>query len=134
MNNTPTSIWPTINYLDAPAGIEFLQQAFGFTVQLIVPNESETSVIEHAQLRWPEGGGVMLASAGRQGNPFSARPTGAAGVYVVTADPDAVYQRALAAGAEIFQPLNDEDYGNRGFSVTDPEGNVWSFGTYGGEQ
>jgi uncharacterized glyoxalase superfamily protein PhnB len=28
--------------------------------------------------------------------------------------------------------LRDEDYGSRGFSVLDPEGNIWSFGTYAG--
>ena len=26
--------------------------------------------------------------------------------------------------------LTDTDYGSRDFSVRDPEGNVWSFGTY----
>jgi len=40
---------------------------------------------------------------------------------------------AIAAGATLFQDLRDEDYGSRGFSVTDPEGNIWSFGTYRGE-
>jgi uncharacterized glyoxalase superfamily protein PhnB len=29
--------------------------------------------------------------------------------------------------------LKDEDYGSRGFTVSDPEGNLWSFGTYAGE-
>ena len=131
--STGSAIWPTFVYDDAPAAIDFLQAAFGFTVSLVVPNDDDASVIEHAQLRWPEGGGVMLGSAGRPDNPFAARPTGSASVYVVTSDPDGVHARALAAGAEVFQPLNDEDYGSRGFSVTDLEGNVWSFGTYGGE-
>lgn len=128
-----TTIWPTLTYGDAPAAINFLQDAFGFTAAIVVPNEDDESVIEHCQLRWPEGGGVMLGSAGRHGNKFSQRPTGAASVYVVTAAPDALYDRCLAAGAELFEPLKDEDYGSRGFSVTDPEGNIWSFGTYAGE-
>ena len=75
----------------------------------------------------------MLGSANRPDNPFSQRPTGAGSVYVVTDEPDALYDRARAAGAVVFAPLRDEDYGSRGFSVTDPEGNIWSFGTYGGE-
>ena len=29
--------------------------------------------------------------------------------------------------------MRDEDYGSTGFSVRDPEDNIWSFGTYGGE-
>lgn len=130
---TAPTIWPTLLYDDAPAAIEFLITAFGFTESLVVKNAEDQSVIEHCQLRWPEGGGVMLGSAGRDHNPFSQRPTGAGSVYVVTDDPDGVYERAIAGGATVFAELRDEDYGSRGFSVTDPEGNVWSFGTYRGE-
>ena len=36
-------------------------------------------------------------------------------------------------GAEVVRGLKDEDYGSRGFTVRDPEGNLWSFGTYAGE-
>jgi len=134
MSNTQTThIWPTLLYDDAPAAIEFLTTGFGFTASIVVPNEADPSVIEHCQLHWPEGGGIMLGSANRPGNPFSQRATGAGAVYVVTAQPDAVHDRAIAAGAGAFAPLEDHDYGSRGFSVTDPEGNIWSFGTYSGE-
>ncbi len=133
MSNNPPTIWPTFLYADAPAAIDFLQSAFGFTASLVVPNDSDPSVIEHAQLRWPEGGGVMLGTANRPGNPFSERPRGSASCYVVTDRPDEVHDRAVAAGATIFAPLKDEDYGSRGFSAVDPEGNLWSFGTYRGE-
>ena len=131
-NNTPT-IWPTFLYADAPAAIDFLQTAFGFESSLVVPNDSDPAVIEHAQLRWPEGGGIMLGSASRDHNPFSERPTGAGACYIVTDRPDEVHDRAVAAGATIFAPLKDQDYGSRGFSATDREGNIWSFGTYRGE-
>ncbi|MFR9750988.1 VOC family protein [Nocardia sp. 004] len=47
-------------------------------------------------------------------------------------DPDALFARATAAGAEVVRDLRDEDYGSRGFTVRDPEGNLWSFGTYWG--
>ena len=126
-------IWPTLNYADAPSGIEFLREAFGFTVKLVVPDDDDPTIIEHAQLTWPEGGGVMLGTANREGNPFSQRPTGASSIYVVTDHPDALYERAIGYGAEVIHDLQNEDYGSRGFSVTDPEGNIWSFGTYRGE-
>jgi uncharacterized glyoxalase superfamily protein PhnB len=54
-------------------------------------------------------------------------------VYVVCEVPDGLFQQAVAAGAEVVRGLRDEDYGSRGFSVRDPEGNLWSFGTYTGE-
>jgi uncharacterized glyoxalase superfamily protein PhnB len=36
----------------------------------------------------------------------------------------------MAAGAQVERELADMDYGSREFSVRDPEGNLWSFGTY----
>jgi uncharacterized glyoxalase superfamily protein PhnB len=51
----------------------------------------------------------------------------------VTDDPDGLFARATAAGAEVLAGLHDTDYGSRDFAVRDPEGNRWSFGTYRGE-
>jgi uncharacterized glyoxalase superfamily protein PhnB len=48
----------------------------------------------------------------------------------VTDDPDALHQRAVAAGAPIVRELSDTDYGSREFAARDLEGNLWSFGTY----
>ena len=75
----------------------------------------------------------MFGTAGKDDGPFSNRQPGQGSVYVVCDDPDALYARATAAGAEVIQELTDEDYGSRGFGVRDPEGNLWSFGTYSGE-
>src|SRR5579871_5609690 len=52
------------------------------------------------------------------------------GVYVCVAAVDALWERAVAAGAAVVRPLADTHYGSREFSVRDPEGHVWSFGTY----
>lgn len=131
-NELAAFVWPIVNYADARAGIAFLVEAFGFEETLVVSGETE-DVVEHAQLRWPPGGGVMVGSANRPGNPFSERPTGAGSYYAVTDEPDALHARAIAAGAKPFRDLQDEDYGSRGFTVSDPEGNIWSFGTYRGE-
>jgi uncharacterized glyoxalase superfamily protein PhnB len=127
------TVWPTLVYTNAPAAIRFLVDAFGFEERIVVPGEP-AGVVEHAQLAWPEGGGVMLGSAGREGNEFSQRPTGTGSVYVVTDAPDQLFARATATGAKLLRGLRDEDYGSRGFSVRDPEGNIWSFGTYRGEE
>ena len=50
--------------------------------------------------------------------------------YVVLDAPDAHYEQAKAAGAEIVQDLRDEEYGSRGYTARDPGGNLWTFGTY----
>jgi len=66
------------------------------------------------------------------GDAFPATP-GSFSAYVVTDDPDGLFARASAAGAEILADLHDTDYGSRDFAACDPEGNRWSFGTYRGE-
>jgi uncharacterized glyoxalase superfamily protein PhnB len=43
---------------------------------------------------------------------------------------DSLHDTAAAAGAEIVLPPTDQDYGSRDFAARDPEGNIWSFGTY----
>ena len=58
---------------------------------------------------------------------------GSAACYVVTADPAAVHARAVAAGATVVRDLATTDYGSQEFAARDPEGNMWSFGTYAGE-
>lgn len=74
----------------------------------------------------------MLGSADRPDSPINGLPPGTGSVYVVTDAPDALFERAVAAGATVVQGLSDEDYGSRGFTVRDPEGVFWSFGTYAG--
>ena len=128
---TGTTIWPTLGYADAPAAIRFLTEAFGFDEAFVAPGEQE-GLVAHAQLRWPLGGGVMLSSI-TAGSFLDERHAGAASVYVVTDEPDALFARATGTGAEVVQGLYDADYGSRGFTVKDPEGNLWSFGTYRGE-
>lgn len=74
----------------------------------------------------------MLGSVREEGSLGTLTP-GSGSVYVVTTDPDAVYGRVQAARASITREMRDEDYGSHGFSMRDPEGVHWSFGTYRGE-
>ncbi|WP_067667838.1 VOC family protein [Nocardia miyunensis] len=123
-----TPLWPCFAYRDAPAAIEFLCRAFGFVERA---RYGEGDVIQHAELGWPGGGGIMLGSI-REDSVHSAMPTGSGSVYVVVDNPDELFARAEAAGATIIRGLRDEDYGSRGFTCSDPEGVMWSFGTYAG--
>ncbi|MFE1592733.1 VOC family protein [Nocardia sp. NPDC058705] len=129
---TSTGIWPCLAFDDARAMIEFLTTAFGFEATAVYARENDDSIVEHGELRWPGGGGIMFGSTGRNDSPFGTRPPGVANLYLVTDDPDALHTRAVAAGATIIRELRDEGYGSRGFSAADPEGNLWSFGTYRG--
>jgi uncharacterized glyoxalase superfamily protein PhnB len=126
---TPSpSVWPAFRAADARTLIDFLVAAFGFVETVAY---EEDGVIYHAQLDWPEGGGVMLGQD-RPGTSWTRRP-GTSGAYVVTADIDSLHARAVAAGAEIVEGPVDRDYGSRDVICRDPEGNLWSFGTYPGQ-
>lgn len=129
------TVWHSLSYRDAPAAIDFLVKAFGFVPTAVYRDEGDQSRVVHAELRWPPGGGVMLGSSGRPSG--MADPTGHGSAYAVVdgpdSDVDALFDRAVAAGATVVREPRDEEYGNRDFVVRDPEGNQWSFGTYRGE-
>jgi uncharacterized glyoxalase superfamily protein PhnB len=131
-DTAPTpNVWPTLNAHDARGLIRFLVDAFGFE-EVVVYGEGDR--VDHAELAWPLGGGVMLGSVGNGGSDtgFPLHVPGSFGAYVVTDDADALHERAVAAGAEVVRELNDTDYGSRDVGFRDPEGNRWSFGTYPG--
>lgn len=125
----PIHLWPNLGYDDAPAAITFLTDVVGF---VLTARFDEDDLVAHAQLRWPPGGGVMISSQASGSPEFADRPTGAGNIYLVTDDPDPIWARCDAAGATVVRPMREEDYGSRGFSIADPEGNYWSFGTYAG--
>jgi uncharacterized glyoxalase superfamily protein PhnB len=113
------SIYPAIRYNDCRAAIAWLTSALGFEENVVYPGEGES--IAHAQLQLG-GDIVMLGSANGK----------TAGTYIALESPaaiDAAYARAEAAGAEVTREIEETDYGSREFSVPDPEGRVWSFGT-----
>lgn len=123
------TVWLTLQAHNAPELIDFYVETFGFVV---AARYGDGDRVDHAQLNWPEGiGGVMLGSH-KPGTNWCREP-GSAGGYVVTNDPQALYERVLSHKAEIVRPLAKTDYGANEFAVRDPEGNLWSFGDYTGE-
>jgi uncharacterized glyoxalase superfamily protein PhnB len=132
MQQDKSTIIPSLRYRNAPAAIEWLCSALGFTRNAVY--EGPDNTIAHAQLTIG-GGMIMLGSV--SDNEFGRhmrQPDQAGGVthavYIVVGDADAHYARAKAGGAEIIREIQDESYGGRGYTCRDPEGYVWSIGTY----
>src|SRR3978361_1835377 len=66
MSDAPLpQVWPTLRARDARGLIRFLVEAFGFEETVVYGDQPDGSgdVVVHAQLSWPEGGGIMLGSA-----------------------------------------------------------------------
>jgi uncharacterized glyoxalase superfamily protein PhnB len=127
---TSQTIFPGMRYLDAAAAIDWLEKAFGFKRQMVVPGSEGT--VAHAQLVF-NGGMIMLGSYRADAFRYKT-PRDAGGVtqaaYLYVPDIDAHFARAKDAGAEIVFALKDTDYGSREYSARDFEGHLWHFGTY----
>lgn len=130
------AIIPSLRYEDAPAAIDFLCRAFGFARHAVHADDQDPAIIHHAQLV-DRGCMIMLASPNdgewsRKAGIKSVREAGGntQAPYIVIDDVDAHADRARAAGAEIIFAPADQDYGGRVYSARDPEGYVWSFGSY----
>jgi len=127
MSNQAASLYPNLLYRDPDAAMDWLERTLGFERREDV-RDNDGNVV-HAELSL--GGAIaMLSSAGTGREPFRSLPAGGSLVYCAIEEVDALYERAREAGAEIALELTDTDYGSRDFTLRDPEGNLWAFGTY----
>lgn len=128
------TVWPVLHYDDTAAAVRFLVDAFGFRAALVVADDDGDVV--HAEMRWPAGGAVVFGSTKHGDGVHAQMRAGTSACYVVTDDVDAVYERAVDANAEIVERPHETVFGpgvpTRAFTARDPEGNLWSFGTYHG--
>ena len=141
MKQTPKG-WPRISasvyYRDAAKMIDWLCDAFAFTLQLKV--EGEGGRIEHSELRFGDGlvmvGEERIGAASRFGvdmkSPLSVAGATTQGLMVYVDDVDAHCARAREAGARIVDPPALHDYGedywaDRSYGALDPEGHLWWF-------
>lgn len=116
-------LWHCTSFRDVETMMTWLA-AIGFTEHATYRDEDGEVV--HAEWVWPAGGGLMF---GADSNGI-VHNVGGSAAYLITDDPDGVFDRAVSAGATVVQEMRDQEYGGRSGSVEDPEGNHWSFGSY----
>ncbi len=123
------SIVPTITVNDGAAALEFYKKAFGAEVQFMMtePNGTKLAYAElvignsYFTLNDEVPQHNALAPVTRGG------PTGGFMIYVD--DCDALYHRAVAAGAQSYMAPMDMFWGDRMGAVTDPFGHRWALST-----
>ncbi len=100
--------------------IGFMTRAFGASD--MQKHASPDGVIHHAQLRI----GDTVVEMGEAHGPYQPMPTR---FYLYVPDADAVYRRALDAGATSINEPADQPYGDRMGGVKDVFGNEWYVAT-----
>lgn len=101
--------------------IDFLKQAFDAqeVERMAMPDGS----IRHAEVRIGDSM-IMMGEAGGDWKPMPAS------MYLYVEDTDAMYRRALQAGATSLMEPEDQFYGDRNAGVKDPVGNIWWIATH----
>lgn len=120
------SVTPYLALRGAARALDFYARAFGATEIMRIPMGG---LIGHAEIRIGDSV-VMLADemeghAGPQtlgGTPVS--------LMIYTDDVDAMFARAIAAGATAKRPVENQFYGDRTGVLVDPYGHVWSIATH----
>ena len=122
------SVTPYLCCRDAAAAIEFYKKAFGATelMRMGAPGEK----IGHADIQIGDSH-VMLADEFPEMGFLSPQSVGGSPVmmHLYVEDADATAQRAVAAGAKVTRPVEDQFYGDRGGQLDDPFGHKWYVST-----
>ncbi len=115
------SVNPYLHPLRAEPLIGFLKRAFG--AQEVAKYASPDGVVHHAVIRI----GDSVVEMGEAHGKYEPIP---AMFYLYVPDCDALYRRALAAGAKSLHEPTDQPYGDRSAAVTDSFGNTWYVATH----
>jgi PhnB protein len=111
----------------AADAIAFYQQAFGAELAMEPVKGEDGRRIMHAHLR-VNGGSLMLNDDFPEYGGGKLPPNSAIVLHLQVNDADAVFNRALDAGASETMPLADQFWGDRYGQVQDPFGITWSIG------
>jgi PhnB protein len=119
------TVTPYLTVPSAAEAIDWYQRVFGaeLTCKLTMPGGG----IAHAEIKIGDSA-VMLGDENPEWGNKSPKTLGGTpgGFCVYVRDADAAFDKAVAAGATVKQPVADQFYGDRSGSVIDPLGHVWT--------
>ncbi len=123
------SVTPYLIVRNGAAAIDWYKRAFGAieTLRLDGPNGS----IGHAEIKIGDST-VMLADEAPDMGYRGPQSIGGTPVsmMVYVEDVDARFKQAVAAGAKVKKPVEDQFYGDRSGTLEDPSGHVWTIATH----
>ena len=118
-------------YRDPATAVGWLRDAFGF--EITAQFGARPGTVDHAELRLGDAVVIVQAAVeGQAASPVMASSTNRAPVLCLDDEQavDALYERAVAAGATTLRGPETTPWGNHRFEVLDPEGHQWSVGSY----
>jgi PhnB protein len=123
------TLTPYLAVEDATAAIDFYQRAFGAKERVRMPGPD--GMIAHAELEIGDSK-VMLADPFPQSSTRPPKELGgtSVGIFVYVENVDEVFQQAVDAGATATMEPDDQFWGDRFGSVTDPFGHPWQISTH----
>lgn len=123
------TVTPYIIVRDAAAAIDFYKRAFGATELLRLPMPD--GKVAHAEIKIGDSA-IMLADECPERGASSPQTIGGTPMtlMIYVEDVDAVYDRAVRAGAVVLRPVRDQFYGDRSGCLTDPFGHQWTVATH----
>ncbi len=123
------SVTPYLSIKGAADAIEFYKQALGANelFRMAMPSGD----IGHAEIMIGNSR-IMLADPCEEFNFRSPKVLGGSsvGLHVYVEDADKLFAQAVAAGAKVVKPVQDQFYGDRGGTLEDPFGHVWFLATH----
>ena len=119
-------ITPYLFYRDVPRALDWLAEAFGFEERTRLMGDD--GAVLHAEMTCEEGVIMLGCPSPDYRNPADLGQT-TQGLYVYVDDVDSHCERARKAGAKISQEPADQEYGDRRYGCSDPEGHDWWFAT-----
>lgn len=123
------SVTPYLIVRGAARAIDFYKLVFGATELLRIPGPNDT--VMHAELKIGDSV-IMLGDEPENGEHKSAQTLGGSPVslMVYIEDVDAVFARAISAGAKEARAVQDQFYGDRSGNLVDPFGHTWTVSTH----
>ena len=123
------NITPYLMVRNAAAAIDFYKKAFNAVELMRFPGPG--GKIMHAEVKIGDSP-VMLADEMPEEGHAGPQTLGGVGVSMMlyVEDVDTRFAQAIAAGATIKRPVQDQFYGDRTGTLVDPFGHVWSIGTH----
>lgn len=123
------SITPGLTVTGADAFIRFCKKVFGAKVETRMTGPG--GLVMHAALRIGDSLISVADEVPAMGNK-SPKTLGGTSValYLYTERVDAVFKKAVAAGATVRMPVTDMFWGDRTGTVVDPFGHTWSIATH----